>query len=661
MCAIQDISEEWSSQLSSHEVAEICRTKVFPLRVALAILDQFDRFLAVEETGATDGVGLKRLRVELPAEKLDGTSVKEETAMVDRGISEAIGKLQATKSDDAAVPEYLWNNVLVPSGDMAMIEKLSVLRKFALRWVKRRMTRGFLFWFFGRRSDFGDQVRNIRFGDYTRRASYLQEYLGSHKEARLDWEAGHECIARFANSTWWKWTEGSRPHFWRWPEECQRVIRDGVPPWFRVKVPRWQVPQRMEKDESKREVMKKKLEKVRRLGYIQPGQVDSLTSYFSVPKGDTDIRMVYDGTKSGLNDALWAPWFAHPTVESHLRSVGPSTHMGDIDIGDMFHNFVLHEQVQRVAGIDLTPFFLEELITRRDVRVLWERWVRCAMGLKCSPYNTIQGALIMDEFIRGNPKDPKNVLRWDYVRLNLPGSQDIQAHLPWISLVRKDDGCLACNFDTYVDDTRTCGNSREEAKLVSRAAASKMNWLGIQDAARKRRDPCQNPGPWAGSVVHVGAEGEITVLVTQERWNKTRSIIEWIRKGMDEGEDLEFKTLEKHRGFLVYVSRTYPSMVPYLRGIHLTLDSWRPWRKEDGWKMTQSEIALAMRDEEYETIGHDLVNIRKAPARVRWVPRLRGDIEALTVLTASDTPPHRSVRPKAGSSVVYSFGVASGS
>jgi hypothetical protein len=160
----------------------------------------------------------------------------------------------------------------------------------------------------------------------------------------------------------------------------------------------------MEKDESKREVMKKKLEKVRWLGYIYPGQVDSLTSYFSVSKGDTDIRMVYDGTKSGLNDALWAPWFALPTVESHLRSVGPSTHMGDIDIGDMFHNFVLHEQVQQVAGIDLTPFFLEELITRRDVRVLWERWVRCAMGLKCSPYNTIQGALIMDEFIRGNPR-----------------------------------------------------------------------------------------------------------------------------------------------------------------------------------------------------------------------------------------------------------------
>ncbi len=52
--------------------------------------------------------------------------------------------------------------------------------------------------------------------------------------------------------------------------------------------------------------MKKKLEKVRRLRYIILGPV-KLTSFFSVPKGENDIRMVYDGTKSGLNDSMWAP------------------------------------------------------------------------------------------------------------------------------------------------------------------------------------------------------------------------------------------------------------------------------------------------------------------------------------------------------------------
>lgn len=68
--------------------------------------------------------------------------------------------------------------------------------------------------------------------------------------------------------------------------------------------------------------------------------------------------MVYDRTKSGLHDALWAPWFALPTIESHLRFVEEASRMGDIDIGDMFHNFVLHESLRRVAGIDLTNYFL---------------------------------------------------------------------------------------------------------------------------------------------------------------------------------------------------------------------------------------------------------------------------------------------------------------
>jgi hypothetical protein len=40
------------------------------------------------------------------------------------------------------------------------------------------------------------------------------------------------------------------------------------------------------------------------------------------------------------------------------------------------------------------------------------------------------------------------------------------------------------------------------------------------------------------------------------------------RQGVDR------KAPESYLGFLIYVSRTYSSMVPYLKGIHLTLDIW---------------------------------------------------------------------------------------
>jgi hypothetical protein len=39
-----------------------------------------------------------------------------------------------------------------------------------------------------------------------------------------------------------------------------------------------------------------------------PGPVKLLAPFFAVPKTDDNKKMVYDGTRSGLNDAMWSPW-----------------------------------------------------------------------------------------------------------------------------------------------------------------------------------------------------------------------------------------------------------------------------------------------------------------------------------------------------------------
>jgi len=61
-----------------------------------------------------------------------------------------------------------------------------------------------------------------------------------------------------------------------------------------------------------------KLPKFVKRGYISQGSVTSLISYFSVPKEESDIRLVFDGTKSGLKSKLWAPSFCLPFIESLL-------------------------------------------------------------------------------------------------------------------------------------------------------------------------------------------------------------------------------------------------------------------------------------------------------------------------------------------------------
>jgi hypothetical protein len=111
--------------------------------------------------------------------------------------------------------------------------------------------------------------------------------------------------------------------------------------------------------------MVKKIGKVRKRRYIEKGPIESLTSFFAVPKGLDDIRMVYDGTKSGLNKVIWVPRFPLPTVETLLRAVESGTFMSEMDIGEMFLNFVLHESMQALCGVDLTHYFGEG-------KVLWE-------------------------------------------------------------------------------------------------------------------------------------------------------------------------------------------------------------------------------------------------------------------------------------------------
>jgi len=82
------------------------------------------------------------------------------------------------------------------------------------------------------------------------------------------------------------------------------------------------------------------------------------------------------------------------------------------------------------------------------------------------------------------------------------------------------------------------------------------------------------PGAWAGSVCHT-SEGKVTVLLSQDQWEKTWEIIVGIARTLKEDNGFfDFKKFESERGSLVYVMRTYLAMKPYLRGIHAILDSW---------------------------------------------------------------------------------------
>ena len=592
---------------------------------------------------------------------------------------------KATKADDAEVPISMWTDHYLEestlkwnSSDKSSIEKaMDTMRKYLLERWKRRVLNSYLKWYYeeGRRprcqacEHWVEWTRKDEEDDNKERVEYRWtnqgrfEYAKWYKERKdgdpLELEAGSDAVCRALLSSWWEWEDGSRPFHWRWPAWYRRSIRDGLEVFLDGDPPVYTKAQRKEKDPKIRDEMIKKLAKVRARRYIAKGTVVSLTSYFAVPKGESDIRMVYDGTKSGLNDAMWVPRFGLPTIDTHLRSIEEGTFLADVDVGECFLNFPLHHSLRKLAGVDFTHYFPDPSKSK-----VWECWHRALMGCKSSPFQAVQGMTVAEEVIRGQPEDPHNVFRWSQVRLNLPGDPSYDPSKPWVSKVREEE-TIAADLVGYVDDLRTSGPDRKEAWHAAKRTASVLNYLGIQDAPRKRRDSSRTPGAWSGSVVVTKDDG-VYVTADSEKWNKAKGMVEEVIAMIaHDRKRLNRKRLEEIRGFLNYVVRTYPALKPYLTGLHLTIDGWRADRDPEGWRLKnrkgKRKIWNGINSASFSSEKFLSVASNTAPTEVEAKERLPQDMLALRYLMEGSSPLLRRVRSRIGRTVVYSFGDASSS
>ena len=154
---------------------------------------------------------------------------------------------------------------------------------------------------------------------------------------------------------------------------------------------------------------------------------------------------------------------------------------------------------------------------------------------------------------------------------------------------------------------------------------------------------------------------------TPERWRKTKEKLYWIAKwvGINIPSDqkveklsnehtghcprgkIPHKQLERCQGFLIYVARTFKSMVPYLKGLHLTLDSWRTGRDAEGFPLMKEHV-------------HEVSNNDQGPPKfTKIVPRLKQDVIALLKFVEDDLSPKIPVRSNKMAGA-YLWGDASG-
>jgi hypothetical protein len=293
--------------------------------------------------------------------------------------------IKSTKADDAHVPTHLWDNrVLAYAGIQELpheqvLKALGTLRdKFLLPLWKRIVARIFRKWVLEM-----DKV------------GWWQEAT----ERTTSLRAGAKALAYAVGAMWWEWDHGSFPFFWRWPSEFVREIRDGMPPRFLHDTPACMERQRPNANPLFAEKERSKVFKVIKKGYLRPvhrSELKSLMHYFSVPKGENDIRMVYDGSKCLLNAATFAPWFAVPTSSTLERTVLPHTIQGANNFGDMFLNFQLHKEMQKYTGVDAWDLLnnVEAKTWLQRTSFSWEEetlftWDRPAMGLTGSPYQAV--------------------------------------------------------------------------------------------------------------------------------------------------------------------------------------------------------------------------------------------------------------------------------
>ncbi len=142
-------------------------------------------------------------------------------------------------------------------------------------------------------------------------------------------------------------------------------------------------------------------------------------------------------------------------------------------------------------------------------------------------------------------------------------------------------------------------------------------------------------------------------MVSKEKWDKTKGLLKELADMLADSP-LPLQQMLELWGFLMYVVRTYPWLNPYMKGMHLTIDSWQAGRAEDGFKMTAKELQ-AFESSKWANVGLPCQRLDEeedggtptprapdeecAPAMVKPVEQYPMDLECLVKLTSTSKPP----------------------
>jgi hypothetical protein len=138
-----------------------------------------------------------------------------------------------------------------------------------------------------------------------------------------------------------------------------------------------------------------------------------------------------------------------------------------------------------------------------------------------------------------------------------------------------------------------------------------------------------------------------------DKWLKAQLLLRELSLELRSQPLLDHKNLEKTRGFFNHLQRTYPSITPFLKGLHLTIDGWRGGRDDELWPTDA--------DSEAEEDPTPDPSFSTPPKLVQPAPRLAADLKVLSLMFATPRPAIPMVRASKVVVALYGFADASGS
>jgi hypothetical protein len=117
-------------------------------------------------------------------------------------------------------------------------------------------------------------------------------------------------------------------------------------------------------------------------------------------------------TECGVNPGVYVPSFSLPTAGVLTRRFDAGGFMAGMDVGRMFHNFMMHPIERMYHGLNID---YPRLLTNPELRGLvgaMMHFCQLVFGWRCSPYSACRMMMRAVELAKEHPDDQKREYTW---------------------------------------------------------------------------------------------------------------------------------------------------------------------------------------------------------------------------------------------------------